>query len=79
MNQAEISKTYDPKAVEGRIYEEWERSGAFDAESNSEKEPYCIVLPPPNVMGALHMGHALNGSMHVTLISGARMLVYEVL
>ena len=79
MNQAEIPKTYDPKAVEARIYEEWERSGAFEADPNPEKEPYCIVLPPPNVTGALHMGHALNGAIQDTLIRRARMKGYEAL
>ena len=51
MSQAEIPKTFDPKAVEARIYEEWERSGAFEADPEPNKEPYCIVLPPPNVTG----------------------------
>jgi valyl-tRNA synthetase len=79
LSQAEISKTYDPKAVEARIYEEWERSGAFEADPNPEKDPYCIVLPPPNVTGALHMGHALNGAIQDTLIRRARMKGYEAL
>ena len=79
MSQAEIPKTYDPKAVEARIYEEWERSGAFEADPNPENEPYCIVLPPPNVTGALHMGHALNGAIQDTLIRRARMKGYEAL
>lgn len=75
----EIPKTYDPAAVEGRVYEEWERSGTFEADPNSEKEPYCIVIPPPNVTGALHMGHALNGSIQDTLVRRARMKGYEAL
>jgi valyl-tRNA synthetase len=79
LNQAEIPKTYDPKAVEARIYEEWERSGAFEADPNPEKKPYSIVLPPPNVTGALHMGHALNGAIQDTLIRRARMKGYETL
>lgn len=79
MTQAEIPKTYEPNAVEERIYEEWERSGAFDADPNSGKEPYSIVMPPPNVTGALHMGHALNGSIQDTLIRRARMKGYEAL
>ena len=79
MSQAEIPKAFDPKAVEARIYEEWERSGAFEADPNPGKESYCIVLPPPNVTGALHMGHALNGAIQDTLIRRARMKGYEAL
>jgi valyl-tRNA synthetase len=79
LSQAEIPKTYDPKAVEARIYEEWERSGAFEADADPGKEPYCIVLPPPNVTGALHMGHALNGAIQDTLTRRARMKGYEAL
>ncbi|MCA1719144.1 MAG: valine--tRNA ligase, partial [Actinobacteria bacterium] len=79
MSQAQIPKTYDPKAVEARIYEEWERSGAFEADPSPEKEPYCIVLPPPNVTGALHMGHALNGAIQDALTRRARMKGYEAL
>ncbi len=79
MTQAEIPKIYDPHAVEERIYEEWERSGAFDADPNPDKEPFCIVMPPPNVTGALHMGHALNGSIQDTLTRQARMKGYEAL
>ena len=79
MSQAEIPKTFDPKAVEARIYEEWERSSAFEADPEPNKVPYCIVLPPPNVTGALHMGHALNGAIQDTLIRRARMKGYEAL
>jgi valyl-tRNA synthetase len=79
LSQAEIPKTYDPKAVEARIYKEWERSGAFEADPNPDKEPYCVVLPPPNVTGALHMGHALNGAIQDALIRRARMKGYEAL
>ena len=79
MSQAEIPKTYNPRATEGRIYEEWERAGAFEADPDPDKEPYCIVLPPPNVTGALHMGHALNGTIQDALIRRARMKGYEAL
>src|SRR5919206_1263380 len=79
LSQAEIPKTYNPRATEGRIYEEWERAGAFEADPDPDKEPYCIVLPPPNVTGALHMGHALNGTIQDALIRRARMKGYEAL
>jgi valyl-tRNA synthetase len=79
LRRTEIPKTYDHRAVEGRWYEEWERRGAFEADPNPDKEPYCIVMPPPNVTGALHMGHALNGSIQDTLIRRARMKGYEAL
>jgi valyl-tRNA synthetase len=79
LTESGIPKTYDHRAVEGRVYAEWERRGAFEADPNPEKEPYCIVLPPPNVTGALHMGHALNGSIQDTLIRRAKMKGYEAL
>jgi valyl-tRNA synthetase len=79
LSQTEIPKTYDHHAVEGRIYAEWERRGAFEADPNPQKEPYCIVLPPPNVTGALHMGHALNGAVQDALVRRARMKGYETL
>ena len=75
----EIRKTYDPRAVEPRLYAEWERLNAFEADPESGREPYSIVLPPPNVTGALHMGHALNGSIQDTLTRRARMKGYEAL
>jgi valyl-tRNA synthetase len=75
----EIPKTYNPRAVEGRLYAEWERLRAFEADPGSEREPYSIVLPPPNVTGALHMGHALNGSIQDTLTRRARMKGSEAL
>lgn len=76
---SEIPKTYDPRAVEGRLYAEWERLGAFEADPSSGREPYCIVLPPPNVTGELHMGHALNGAIQDTLTRRAKMKGYEAL
>ncbi len=80
MNQyKDIAKIYDHRAVEARLYEEWERAGAFEADPNSEKEPYSIVMPPPNVTGALHMGHALNGAMQDALVRRAKMKGYEAL
>ena len=80
MNQhQEIPKIYDHRVVEARLYEEWERAGAFEAEPNPGKKPYCIVIPPPNVTGELHMGHALNGAIQDTLTRRARMKGYEAL
>lgn len=79
MSQTGIPKTYDPHAVEARWYAEWERRGAFEADPRPDRRPYCIVLPPPNVTGALHMGHALNGAIQDTLVRRARMKGYEAL
>ena len=79
MSQTDIPKTYDHRTVEERLYAEWEREGAFEADPDSGKEPYCVVLPPPNVTGALHMGHALNGTIQDALIRRARMKGYEAL
>ncbi|MBA2343696.1 MAG: valine--tRNA ligase [Rubrobacter sp.] len=75
----QIPKNYDYRSVEGRIYEEWERTGVFDANPNPDKEPYCIVIPPSNVTGALHMGHALNGAIQDALARRARMKGFETL
>ncbi|MDQ4105813.1 MAG: valine--tRNA ligase, partial [Actinomycetota bacterium] len=75
----EIPKIYDHRAVEARLYGEWERAGAFEADPNPDREPYCIVIPPPNVTGELHMGHALNGAIQDALIRRARMKGYEAL
>ena len=79
MSQAELPKTYDHRAVEGRIYAEWEHRGAFEAEPSPNMDPYSIVLPPPNVTGKLHMGHALNGALQDALTRRARMKGYEAL
>jgi valyl-tRNA synthetase len=75
----ELPKAYQPEDIEKRWYAEWERTGAFGADPATDKKPYVIVLPPPNVTGALHMGHALNHSLQDALIRRARMLGYEAL
>ena len=75
----ELPKAYQPEEIEKRWYEEWERSGSFRADPATQKKPYSIVLPPPNVTGALHMGHALNHSLQDALIRRARMQGYEAL
>ncbi len=75
----EMPKTYDPSVVEDRIYANWEAKGYFHSEPNPDKPPYCIVIPPPNVTGQLHMGHALDETMQDILIRYKRMCGYETL
>ncbi|MBF5051116.1 Valine--tRNA ligase [Candidatus Clavichlamydia salmonicola] len=75
----EIPKSYDPKLIESSCYEAWELSGAFIANPYSEKPAYSIIMPPPNVTGVLHMGHALVNILQDTLIRWKRMSGYEVL
>src|SRR5947209_7166278 len=74
-----LDKTYDPKDIEARRYPEWGRSGAFKAHPESAKPPYCIVIPPPNVTGSLHMGHALDNTLQDVLIRWRRMKGDDVL
>ncbi|MGE5560622.1 MAG: valine--tRNA ligase [Chloroflexota bacterium] len=74
-----LSTTYDPKAVEERIYRFWEDNGYFAANVNPAKKPYCIVMPPPNITGNLHIGHALDLSMQDTLTRWHRMMGDEAL
>src|SRR4051812_15602651 len=64
---------YDPAAAESRWYPVWVERGYFSADAQTDCEPYCIVIPPPNVTGALHVGHALGRTMEDTLIRRARM------
>jgi valyl-tRNA synthetase len=74
-----LDKTYDPKEIEARLYPEWEQGGAFKAHPESTKPPYCIVIPPPNVTGSLHMGHALDNTLQDILIRWRRMKGDDVL
>ena len=62
-----LAKTYDPKDFEDRIYEMWESNGAFHAEVDPDKKPFTIVMPPPNITGQLHMGHALDQTLQDVL------------
>lgn len=75
----EMSKTYNPKEFEKRVYEEWENGGYFKAEPNKDKVPFTIVIPPPNVTGQLHIGHALDESIQDSIIRFKRMQGYEAL
>uniref|UniRef100_A0A831UGL1 Valine--tRNA ligase n=1 Tax=Geobacter metallireducens TaxID=28232 RepID=A0A831UGL1_GEOME len=79
MADKELAKVYEPQAVEGKWYETWEREGYFHAEAASDKPAYSIVIPPPNVTGALHMGHALNNTLQDILCRWKRMSGYNVL
>lgn len=78
-NPNELPKVYDAKLVEKKWYEEWRKRGYFKANSKSRKKPYTIVIPPPNVTGILHMGHALNNTIQDILIRYKRMDGYEAL
>ncbi|MBI2353412.1 MAG: valine--tRNA ligase [Deltaproteobacteria bacterium] len=75
----ELAKGYEPHAVEKRWYAEWEEKGYFRAAPASDRKPYSIVIPPPNVTGALHMGHALNNTLQDILCRWKRMQGYNVL
>ncbi len=68
-----LDKTFDPKAIEEKHYQEWEKSGVFACDPSSDKEPYTIMMPPPNVTGSLHIGHALNHTLQDILIRYNRM------
>ncbi|MGV0835148.1 valine--tRNA ligase [Mycolicibacterium thermoresistibile] len=74
-----LPKSWDPAAVETELYEGWVRAGYFTADPSSGKPPYSIVLPPPNVTGSLHMGHALDHTLMDALTRRKRMQGYEVL
>ncbi|GFN36074.1 valine--tRNA ligase [Tepidimicrobium xylanilyticum] len=74
-----LSKTYNPKDFEDRLYKFWKEKEYFKAHINYDKEPYTIMMPPPNVTGNLHMGHALNNTIQDILIRWKRMQGYEVL
>ena len=75
----ELPKQYDHAAAQGRWYPFWEKGGYFHSEPDSSKKPYTIVIPPPNVTGALHLGHALNNTLQDILIRQKRMQGFETL
>ena len=74
-----LAKTYDPKDFEDRIYEMWESNGAFHAEVDPDKKPFTIVMPPPNITGQLHMGHALDQTLQDVLTRFKRLQGYSAL
>ncbi|MHB8062752.1 MAG: class I tRNA ligase family protein, partial [Ruminiclostridium sp.] len=77
--QENIAKQYDPTQVEDRLYSKWMEAGYFHAVPDSKKKPYTIVIPPPNITGQLHMGHALDNTLQDILIRTKRMQGYSAL
>jgi valyl-tRNA synthetase len=75
----ELAKTYDPKDIEDRLYQKWEENKYFHAEADRSRKPFTIVMPPPNITGQLHMGHALDNTMQDILIRYKRMQGYNAL
>ncbi len=75
----ELPKTYNPSDTEKKIYQQWENDGCFRAEPDSKKKPYSIAMPPPNVTGQLHMGHAVDNTLQDILIRFKRMQGYSAL
>ncbi len=75
----ELEKTYNPQAIENRLYERWMEKNYFHAEVDRSKKPFTIVMPPPNITGQLHMGHALDNTMQDILIRYKRMQGYSAL
>ena len=76
---SKLEGTYNPKDFEEELYQEWEQKGYFKPSMDKTKEPYCIMMPPPNVTGKLHMGHALDETIQDVLIRAKRMQGYDVL
>ena len=74
-----MKKNYEPKGIEKRIYENWESSGYFIASPDEKKKPFCIMIPPPNVTGTLHMGHGFQNTLMDALIRHKRMSGFDVL
>ena len=75
----ELPKVYEPQSVETEIYQMWQDGGYFHTERDEHKKPYTIVMPPPNVTGQLHMGHAMDNTMQDILIRSKRMQGYAAL
>src|SRR3990167_1271825 len=75
----DLPPQYNPKDVEERLYAQWESAGLFAAKPDVKRKPYTIVIPPPNVTGILHMGHALNNTIQDILIRYKRMQGFNAL
>jgi len=79
MAELNLSSVYDPKSVEEKWLEFWQKNGYYKAKTNPDKTPFCITIPPPNVTGDLHMGHALQHAIHDAVLRRKRMLGFETL
>src|SRR5271157_4315038 len=75
----DLPKQYDPKEARERWSHFWKERGFFNSRPDPNRQPFCIVIPPPNVTGALHMGHALNNTLQDVLIRWRRMQGYDAL
>ena len=75
----DMQKTYNPSEFENQIYDMWQNNGYFKAKVNPDKVPFTIVMPPPNITGQLHIGHALDCTLQDTIIRFKRMQGYEAL
>ena len=75
----ELEKNYNPAEIEDKLYKLWQDKKYFHAEVNKDKKPFTIVMPPPNITGQLHMGHALDNTMQDILIRFKRMQGFEAL
>jgi valyl-tRNA synthetase len=78
-NKKELAATFSPAEIEGRLYKKWQDAGYFKADAKSKKPPFTIVIPPPNVTGSLHIGHALDHTIQDLLIRMKRMKGFEAL
>ena len=79
MNSERLKKAYDHKEVEQKLYDRWQERGYFHCERDDKKEPFTIVIPPPNITGQLHMGHALDNMIQDAVIRFKRMQGYSAL
>ena len=77
--ERQLEKTYNPKEIESKLYERWMEKKYFHAEVDRSKKPFTIVMPPPNITGKLHMGHALDNTLQDILIRYKRMQGYNAL
>ena len=75
----ELPKVYEPQEVESQVYEAWEKNGCFRGHRDPDRKPFTIVMPPPNVTGQLHMGHAMDSTLQDILIRFKRMQGYAAL